>query len=204
MYLSPVYTSILPQYRHRFGYMLSLRAIGNEEGATRYPWMLDNGAFGGKWDADTWMRRLDDLAHRADTCIAAVVPDVVADVRATLARWHQYAPVVKQAGYRTAFVAQDGLTPDMVPWHELDVLFVGGTTRYKLHGAWSVIREAQGCGVWVHVGRVNSTARLRMFGSCDSADGTMLAREPSQARQEQMLWTCEEIARQKDSTSLFS
>ena len=59
----------------------------------------------------------------------------------------------------------------------IDVLFVGGTTEYKLgEQAVSAIRKAQELGKKVHVGRVNSKKRVEIFNSLkvDSVDGTYL------------------------------
>jgi hypothetical protein len=112
---------------------------------------------------------------------------VVGDAAATLTRFWQYAPVIREHGYKIAFVTQDGLTMDAVPWDEFDVLFIGGTDTHKLHEAWPFIAEAKRRGVWVHVGRVNSAKRISMFSMADSCDGTTLAIEPSTRNQARML-----------------
>jgi hypothetical protein len=192
LYLSSTYQNILPQYRDRFGYMLNVnRAIGKERAAVRYPWMLDNGAFSETWNEEVWRRRLEQLSEYNATCIAAVVPDVLADAKATLDRWYQYAPIVFATGYNAAFVAQDGATIDTIPWHQINVLFIGGTTDYKLHHAWPVITEAKRRGLWLHVGRVNSIRRIRTFCIADSVDGTTLSIEPSTRKQENLIWEVE-------------
>lgn len=51
------------------------------------PWAADNCAFGGKFDADRFVTWLDTMTPWRSTCLFVVVPDVVADSVATLARW---------------------------------------------------------------------------------------------------------------------
>lgn len=110
-------------------------------------------------------------------CIFAVVPDVVADHNGTMHRWVEYAPTVQRLGYLAAFVAQDGCDVETVPWATVDVLFVGGTTEWKLgQEAVKIVGEAKRRNLWAHMGRVNSYKRLRYARDigCDSADGTFL------------------------------
>jgi hypothetical protein len=152
-----------------------------------YSWMLDNGAFSDKWSVDSWLAALRLWQPYTSTCIAAVCPDTVGDAVATLARFWQYAPVIREHGYPVAFVTQDGLTMDAVPWEQFDVLFVGGTDTHKLRESWPFIVEAKGRGKWVHVGRVNSATRICAFWMADSVDGTTLAIEPSTRNQRLML-----------------
>jgi hypothetical protein len=109
-----------------------------------------------------------------------VVPDVVADADATLERFHRYRPVVAEAGYPVAFVAQDGL--ERVPWPQIDCLFIGGTDAFK-GSEWAIAAaaEARQRGKWVHVGRVNGDRRFRAWAPfADSCDGTFLRFAPSQ------------------------
>jgi hypothetical protein len=65
-----------------------------------------------------------------------------------------------------------------IPWEAFDALFIGGDDRFKLWSplAWAVVQEAVVRGKHVHMGRVNSAARLRYAAhlGCKSADGTFL------------------------------
>jgi hypothetical protein len=127
-----------------------------------------------------WLAYLD---ARQDTpgCLFAVVPDVVGDAERTRARWDQWAPIVRNRGFRPAYVLQDGETGDTVPWRELSAVFIGGTTKYKLGPiAHQLTLEAKERGVHVHMGRVNSLRRLRVAAAwgCDTVDGTFLAFGP--------------------------
>jgi hypothetical protein len=189
IYLSGVYSLILSQYRAEFGYMLNaIQPTGGEIEATQYPWMLDNGAFSGKWREDIWHKRLEKLAAHNDNCIAAVVPDVVHDAQATLDRWYDYAPFVKSLGYKAAFATQDGCTVEMIPWSEVDVLFVGGSDEHKRIKSWPLIDEAKHRGMWVHVGRVNSPAGIMRFCRADSVDGTHFTYNATRYEQERFIW----------------
>lgn len=180
LYLSPVWHTLPEAKRARFGYIQNLHNGGVGQAIIAgHRWMLDNGAFSDNWTEAAWLAALAKWQPYTATCIAAVCPDVVGDAAATLERFARYAPVIREYGYPVAFVTQDGLTLDVVPWSALDVLFIGGTDQHKLREAWPFIAEAKRRGVWVHVGRVNSAKRLDIFSMADSADGTTLAIEPS-------------------------
>ncbi len=166
-------------------------AQGNKpvEGVT---WCADNGCFSDKWDEARWWKFLLDNAHRADTCAFAVAPDVVGDAFATTMRSRPWLAKIRALGYPVAYVAQDGLeklrgrTDDggltfPVPWDSFDVLFIGGTTEWKLgQAAREIVAEAKARGKRVHMGRVNSEKRLRYAAAigCDSVDGTFLTFGP--------------------------
>jgi len=205
LYLSPVWHTLTESNRPRFGYMVSLHA-GAGVGAgviAGYPWMLDNGAFSDKWTEAAWMAALERWQPYTATCIAAVCPDVVGDAAATLARFDVYEPVVRRYGYPVAFVTQDGLQMADVPWGKFDVLFVGGSTEHKLHGAWEFIMEAKRLGIWVHAGRVNSKDRIERLWMVDSCDGTMLAVEPSPRRQSILLNAAKVAGAKKEMATLW-
>lgn len=110
------------------------------------------------------------------------LPDVLRNAAATLERSAPVLPRLREAGYPAALVGQDGLENLVVPWDEFDVLFLGGSTTWKLsRQAWSLSREAIKRGKRVHMGRVNSYKRLLYAQEigCDSADGTFLAFAPT-------------------------
>lgn len=56
----------------------------------------------------------------------------VGDAAATLTRSAPMLPRIRALGYPAALVAQDGLEHLAVPWDAFDVLFLGGTTDWKL------------------------------------------------------------------------
>jgi len=145
-------------------------------------WCADNGCFGKGYPGDEkWLGWLERNAHEAPSCLFATAPDVVGDAAATLERSAPWLPKIRALGYPAALVAQDGLEALEVPWDEFDVLFLGGTTEWKL-GPWAreLTRQAKDRGKWVHMGRVNSERRYRYANAigCDSADGTFLVFGP--------------------------
>lgn len=155
-------------------------------------WCADNGCFTDKWDEAQWWQWLVDNAPRASSCVFAVAPDVVADAAATIARSTPWLPKIRALGYPAAFVAQDGQETLPVPWDAFDVLFIGGSTEWKLGAhARSLVAEAKRRGKWVHMGRVNSERRLRYADAigCDSADGTYIAFGPDQNLPKLLAWT---------------
>jgi hypothetical protein len=109
------------------------------------------------------------------------VPDVVCDPIGTLGRWQEHYEYVAGLGYKPAFVLQDGATDQTIPWNELECLFIGGSTKYKLSNeAKQFVRQAKDLGKWVHMGRVNSKRRISLAyeWGCDSVDGTYVAFGP--------------------------
>jgi hypothetical protein len=140
----------------------------------------DNGCFGKGYPGDAkWWAWLQTLP--ADRTVFAVAPDVVGDATATMARSQPWLAKIRSLGMPAAFVAQDGLEALTVPWDEFDVLFIGGTTEWKLgRHARQIVKDAKAHGKWVHMGRVNSLQRLRYADAigCDSADGTYISFGP--------------------------
>lgn len=144
-------------------------------------WCADNGCFSDKWDEGKWLAFLEANSGDAATCSFATLPDVVGDATATLGKSQPWISRVKELGYPVALVAQDGQEDVPIPWEEIDALFIGGTTEFKL-GQFSreLVSEANRRGLWTHMGRVNSRKRFRYasFIGCDSADGTFLTFAP--------------------------
>lgn len=145
-------------------------------------WCADNAAYAGRYPGDdTFLAWLSARAAHACRCAFAAAPDVVGHAAATLARSVPMLPRIRQLGYPVALVAQDGLEHLPVPWDTFDVLFLGGTTAWKLGpAALDLTAQARRRGLAVHMGRVNSLKRLRYAASigCGSVDGTHLAYGP--------------------------
>lgn len=136
-------------------------------GAQRGPWKvmpyaLDNGAFIAQmvrnidWPEEPWRELLSWAKRASIPPLWALVPDYVGSRERTLALWERYAPVVREAGFRPAFAAQDGMTFADVPADDC-VVFIGGTTAWKQEaiGPWCAQFPGR-----VHVGRVNYESRL--------------------------------------------
>lgn len=155
-------------------------------------WAADNGCFGQGYPGDAaWLAWLDRLAPLAGSCLFATAPDVVGDAAATLDRSAPFLPLIRELGYPAALVAQDGLEHLSTPWDTFDVLFIGGSTEWKLgpHAA-RLATDATRRGKPVHMGRVNSARRYRYAAllGCSSADGTFLAFGPDQNLQRMAAW----------------
>lgn len=143
-------------------------------------WAADNGCFNEKWQPDHWLDWLDKM-RSVPGCLFAVVPDKVGDAYATRQLFSEWCAMVTDLGYRPAYVAQDGATCASIPWSDIECLFVGGSTEWKLsRHAETVVREAKRLGKWVHMGRVNSQKRMMLAASwgVDSCDGTFLKYGP--------------------------
>jgi len=97
-----------------------------------------------------------------------VCPDVVGDHHRTLSLWHLYSPQIKAFGFPIAFVAQDGCTPQSVPF-DANWIFVGGNDPWKMESVHLFIGNRP-----VHVGRVNGIGRLKtcLELGVTSCDGT--------------------------------
>jgi hypothetical protein len=141
---------------------------------------IDNGCFNpkvsAKFNADSYLAWLDK--RERETCLFASAPDVIGDAAATLERSLPVLPRIRALGFKAALVAQDGLELLEIPWDAFDVLFIGGSTEWKVGaGAQKLCAEARARGKWVHIGRVNSLKRLARsaeYLEADSVDGTFL------------------------------
>lgn len=153
-------------------------------------WAADNGCFGKGYPGDEmWLNWLD--SNDPAGCLFATAPDVVGDAAATLERSAPHLPTIRALGYRAALVAQDGLTEATTPWNDLDALFIGGSTAWKLgpHAA-TLVAAARRRGKYVHMGRVNSHRRWQYAEhiGCDSVDGTFLTFGPDKNLPRLLSW----------------
>ena len=180
------------KYPNRVGWLVAPTTPGCKKKREWLPYAFDNGAWGAfvagePWDEKPFFTMLDENAEdlsdaanvrdRKEYSISGekllprwvAVPDVVADKEKTLEKWDQFAPRLKEFGIPLAFVAQDGMTPADVP-EGAEVVFLGGSHKWKWRNAETF------CSLFprVHIGRVNSVAKLRraeQFGA-ESVDGT--------------------------------
>ena len=83
-------------------------------------------------------------------------------------------------GLPAALVLQDGIPgPEAVPWDQIEAVFVGGSTEFKLGElAREIVGEATARGKWIHVGRVNSLRRIAYAKSigANSIDGSSFSK----------------------------
>lgn len=154
---------------------------------------FDNGCFKGL-DEGAFVRMLERFSGlggrtKGNGCdgttpagvLFAAAPDKVGDAAWTLERWPFWSRLIRGVGFPPAFVAQDGIRVEDVPWDELGALFIGGYDRFKDGDeARTLIGYAKARGVWVHVGRVNGQRRynrMKDYGA-DSIDGSGFSMYP--------------------------
>lgn len=152
-------------------------------------WGGDNNALQGV-DPDGLLDMWDAIAAQDLTHFKfAAAPDAVmmtpdgprGDWQGTLWLWRCWKPALLRRKLPAAIVAQDGATIASVPWDEIQALFIGGSTAWKLSlSAALLIRAAAARGKWVHVGRINSMQRLAHFDQLpvDSFDGGQFSMFP--------------------------
>lgn len=157
----------------------------------------DNGKFGKGWPGpDRWFEWLTDTVEQygAERCLWAVAPDVPFDAAGTFAESRPWLAHIRALGVPAAYAAQDGSENDLIPWGEFDVLFLAGSTEWKISPAAArLAAQAKDRGLAVHMGRVNSLRRMTIastFG-CDSADGTYLAFGPDLNLPKVLAWQAE-------------
>ena len=151
------------------------------------PWAVDNGCFG-QFDPHAYLRlcaRIRQLDRHAFRWL--VIPDVVADHRATVRRFLIWYPILRRMGFapdELAFVLQDGAEAGPLPQQEVLHYFIGGSTAWKESqhprqiAARIVYSYGKEHGWTIHMGRVNTRRRLAIARACfaDSVDGTGLLR----------------------------
>jgi len=159
--------------------LISATGVHRHEG---FAYGIDNGAWtahqqGTPFDSAAFEKLLASHGAGADWI---VVPDVVADARASLAMSERWLPRVAGVGAPMLIAVQDGMThADVAPWVAGGCgVFLGGSTEWKLAsaipwGEWCAER-----GAYYHVARVNSAKRIRLCqeARAHSFDGTSVTR----------------------------
>lgn len=178
------------------GVMVSYRINGDERDFRKHLhktcWGADNGCYSNpELNVDEYLAWLKKSRSGLQTNLFATAPDVVGDADRTWERSKEVLPEIRELGYRAAFVAQDGMEDTDIQWPEFDVLFIGGTTEWKLSEAsFGLMKEAKLRDKWVHVGRVNSRRRIRIanLALADSVDGTTIAFSPDRKFEQLQRW----------------
>lgn len=141
-------------------------------------WCIDNACYGKKgFEEKRYFSLLNRLNHVKNECQFVTIPDVVGDAKETNRLFNKYNSIVVGLGWKTAYVAQDGLDYGMIPWGEFSTIFIGGTTEFKFSKfCEKIITKSINNTVKVHIGRVNSKKRYQHFKNlgADSCDGTYL------------------------------
>lgn len=142
---------------------------------------IDNGAFS-KFDPDAFLSLLSREALHKNDCRFVAVPDVVGSALRTLEVFQHWKGIINPPSTKRwplALVAQDGQELLPIPWCEIDAIFIGGSTGWKMsEHVIAIIKAGKAIGKWVHVGRVNNPGRFEYFEKLgvDSIDGTGIAR----------------------------
>ena len=157
------------------------------------PFAIDNGAFS-KFEERAFMALLAREWDRRNQCLFVCAPDVVGSARRTLEVFEHWK--TRLIGWKVALVAQDGQENLPIPWNEIDAIFIGGSTEFKLSShSEQICRAAKALGKWVHIGRVNTPQRFEWAeGLADSIDGTGLSRYS---------WMRENIVKAKCQSRMF-
>ena len=137
---------------------------------------IDNGAFCG-FRRSAFDRLLERQTENKNGCKFVCVPDVVGSARRTLEIWGRRFELVPE-GWPLALVAQDGLEDLPIPWDDFACVFIGGTDAFKsASSTMDIIRTARILKKQVHIGRVNSPKRFRLFADvADTCDGSGVSR----------------------------
>ena len=177
----------------RLGLMMSYNANHTSKNMAQNISLLaiDNGCFSQpeKYCDEGYLNFLQDL-NRTD-CLFATAPDVLENHTKTKERSVPVLRQIRELGYKAAYVIQDGETVNSVCWDELDCIFIGGSTKYKLSmEAEQISLEANKRNKWVHMGRVNTLTRFKnaKYMGCNSADGNCIAFAPDKNEQEVLGW----------------
>lgn len=136
------------------------------------PYGIDNGCFV-SLDEPAFLSLLKRQEPERERCLFVCCPDVVGNGRRTLELWEYRERWLKN--WPKALVLQDGVEELTIPWNELDSVFVGGSTEWKMSQAVAdLIKTAKILTKWVHVGRVNTASRFWHFHKlgADSCDGS--------------------------------
>jgi hypothetical protein len=173
---NPKLRQLIIKFPEHWGYFITTKGPTARAslGIDWIQWGCDNDCYTGNFDRDRFLRFLDGLSGYRDTCLFVPAPDVLSNAKATLTLFSEWGKIIKDLGFPVALVAQDGLEDSDVPWQDIDTLFVGGSTDWKLgNAARQLIRQAKARHKWVHVGRVNTRKRLLycLKEDVDSIDG---------------------------------
>jgi len=136
---------------------------------------IDNGAFS-RFDAKAFRALLDREKDNAHRCLFVAIPDVVGNARRTLELWKHRARFAQH--WPAALVAQDGMEDLDIPWDDMSAVFIGGRDPWKeSQASLDIVKTAKTLGLHVHVGRVNTAKRFRLFAEAcaDTCDGSGIA-----------------------------
>jgi len=166
---SPEVRGLMHEYPGLLGNLFSPGAWQTPHGV----YALDNGRFsarGADWSERDWLKLIDKAAGHPRRPEWVLCPDVVGNWKATMKDWDRWNGRLRATGWGVAVAVQDGATPEEVAAMSPNVVFVGGTTGWKLR------TMQMWCKTFprVHVARVNTEERaMSCFDAgAESIDGT--------------------------------
>jgi len=137
---------------------------------------LDNGAFS-RFDKEKFQKMIERDKNHKSNLLFIVCPDVVGDFRRTLELFKYKIKFIPH-GFPVALVAQDGAENMDIPWDQFSCLFLGGRDPWKDSvQAQAIVKTAKVLGKHVHIGRVNTFERWKLFSDlgADTCDGSGMA-----------------------------
>lgn len=163
------------EYRERYGVdFWQLRTPLTRHSLAGVPYGLDNGCFS-RFEQKTWERLLEECETKQMPKFVTL-PDIVGSAARTLDLFDEFE--LRTNGLPRALVLQDGIGNFRIPWRKISAVFVGGSDAFKIsQEAIDAARVAKMLGKWVHVGRVNTIARLQPWAKlADSIDGSGISK----------------------------
>jgi hypothetical protein len=177
-------TTAIEKYKHKkLGQLLTPATGNNVERIIKngLPWACDNGCFTG-FDEIAYLRMVKKVQGKPGL-VFVTMPDVVGNSKATRELFELWYPIFKKYyDVPLAYVLQNGVSENEIPWDKIAAVFVGGDTEWKLgEEAARLVKAAKEKCKWVHMGRVNSFRRLdyAIQIGCDSADGSKYSMFPN-------------------------
>lgn len=166
----------ITEYSDKYGYeFFQLRTPLTKNKIAGVPYGIDNGCYT-QFRESTWVRLVDEARESTVECKFVCLPDIVGDAARTLDLFDYYKDVAHDLP--RALVLQDGIERFRIDWRTVDAVFVGGSDTFKSSApAFNAAKTARMLGKWVHVGRVNTAARVRQWiDLADSLDGSGISR----------------------------
>lgn len=171
----------IAEYRARYDFdFWQLRTPLTQYALAGVPWALENGCFKG-FDRARWLRMLDEAERimwetDGSRPIFVTLPDIVGDAQRTVELFDAFK--LRTNEFPRALVLQNGIERVRIPWDDLDAVFIGGDDAFKFSPqAVAAAKTAKMLGKWVHVGRVNTAARVENWMDlADSLDGSGVSR----------------------------
>lgn len=171
----------IAEYRTRYDFdFWQLRTPLTQYALAGVPWALENGCFK-EFDRPCWLRMLEHAERimweqDGSRPVFVTLPDIVGDAQRTVELFDAFK--LRTNEFPRALVLQNGIERVRIPWDDLAAVFIGGDDAFKCSPqAVAAAKTAKMLGKWVHIGRVNTAARVESWmGLADSLDGSGVSR----------------------------